>query len=329
MKKCISLTLALLLVLSLSAAAFAQTYEDMTEVTITKVYEAANEDTTSPAETFQFTIGSTSVTDAAEGVTVENMPIPTVGSVTYASGQAGSDTRSQNITVTLPTYSSVGIYTYTIRETAGTTAGVTYFGSEIRLVVTVLQTADGRIRVAAVHTEADGAAKSDSFVNTYSAGTLAVTKTVTGNMGDRDKEFNVKVTFTAPEGKTVGEAIAYMDGGQTLTIPGGWTGTKEVTVTLKHDETVTFTNLPYGVTYTVTEDDYTAEAAGGYDAPEYAYSDNTMTVDSPADTVRITNNKDTSVDTGVSLDSLPFVLILAACVGASVLMIVKRRKTES
>lgn len=329
MKKLISLTLALFFVLSMATAASAtDMYTDMTEVTITKMYEAANPDTTSPAETFEFTIAPTSVTDAAEGVTVENMPLPTIGNVSYASGEAGSETKSKNITVMLPEYTSVGIYTYTIRETAGTTAGVTYFDSEIRLVVTVLQTADGKIRVAAVHTEAVGEAKSNCFANTYSAGALAVTKEVTGNLGDRNKEFHVTVTFTAPEGKTVGEAISYMDGSEEMTIPAGWTGTRQATITLRHDETVTVTNLPYGVTYTVVEDDYTGSENGGYDAAVYAFSDDGMLVDSAADTVKITNNKTSEVDTGVSLDSVPFILILAACAGTAVLLVIKRRKKE-
>jgi len=329
MKKLISFTLALFFVLSMASAAFAaEISTDMREVTITKVYEAANSDTTSPAETFTFTIARTSVTDAAEDVTVETMPLPTIGDVTYASGQAGSESKSQNITVTLPEYTSVGIYTYTIRETAGSTAGVTYFGSEIRLVVTVLQTADGKIRVAAVHTEADGEAKANSFANTYSAGTLAVTKKVTGNLGDRNKEFHVNVTFTAPDGKTVGEAISYLDGAEEKIIAAGWTGSKQVTITLRHDETVTFTNLPYGVTYTVVEDDYTSGENGGYDAASYVFSDDGKLVDSANDTVEITNNKTTEVDTGISLDSVPFILILAGCIGAAILFVIKRRKME-
>ena len=47
----------------------------------------------------------------------------------------------------------------------------------------------------------------------------------------------------------------------------------------------------------------------------------------PDDTVVFTNNKKVDVDTGITLDSLPFVLILAVCAGAVVLFVIKRRNS--
>lgn len=342
MKKLISIVLALMLVFSLATVAFAvddpstepstPTYSDMSTVTITKNYEATNTGTKSPAETFSFTIERTSVTDAADGVTSANMPLPTIGSVSYVAGDAGNETnKSKNITVTLPAYTSVGIYTYTIKETAGTNAGVTYYGNNIRLVVTVIQDGTNKTRVAAVHTEIPtdenaNPAKSNAFSNVYSAGTLAVKKLVTGNLGDQTKPFNVTVEFTAPSGKTVNEAITYIDDGVEKTIAkSDWkNGKASAEITLKHDETVTFTNIPYDVTYTVTESDYTSD---GYDTASYAFGDEAKKIDSASDTVTITNNKSVTVDTGITLDSLPFILILAVCAGAAVLFVIKRRNS--
>lgn len=330
-RKLFALALALCMVCTLSVTAFA--YDDMGTVTISKTYEAPNGGV-SPAETFNFTIEATSVAEAAETVTVANMPVPTIAAgVTYAAGDAGKDgAKTKDITVTLPTnYSSVGIYTYTIKETAGNTAGVTYRSEDIILKVTVIEE-NGQKRVAAVHTEnpidvsnANGK-KSSGIENKYEAGTLAVKKTVTGNLGDKQKEFNVKVTFNAPAGKTVKEAISYVEDGTTKTIDAGngWTGSKEVTLTLKHDETVTFTNIPYGVTYTVVEDDYTSEK---YDAASYNFSDTGKKIDSASDTVEITNNKSGEVDTGVVLDSLPYVMILAVAAFGCVALVMKKRYT--
>ena len=45
-------------------------------------------------------------------------------------------------------------------------------------------------------------------------------------------------------------------------------------------------------------------------------------------TATITNNKSVDVDTGITLDSIPFVLILAVCAGAAVLFLIKRRSVE-
>lgn len=328
MKKFTSIIFALVLALSMSTVVFAanvDTNADMSTITITKNYEATNTGTTSPAEAFYFTISNTSVTDAATDVTVQNMPTPTIGSVLYEKGDAGSENKSKQITVTLPEYISVGIYTYTIKETVGTTAGVTYYGSDIKLVVTVQQGSNGQIRVAAVHTESEGAAKSDNFPNIYSAGSLSVTKNVTGNMGDQTKEFNVTVTFTAPADKSVKEAITYTDGTETKTIPANWTnGVATADITLKHGETVTFTNIPYGVTYSVKEADYTG-ANGGYDSASYSFTDESKKIDSASDTVTITNKKGVDVDTGIFVDSLPYILILAIVAVGLVVFFGKKR----
>ena len=48
----------------------------------------------------------------------------------------------------LPEYTSVGVYTYTLKETDNKTAGVTYYSKDIKLVVTVIQGEDGELRVA-------------------------------------------------------------------------------------------------------------------------------------------------------------------------------------
>lgn len=319
MKKILSLALALVLVLSMSTVAFAAeggetTHTDMRTVTLTKEYKLHNADTTSPAETFTFSDPTcTGVTDAAEGVTADNAPLPTIDSVSYTAGEAGGTNAKQNITITLPEYTSVGIYTYTFTENDGGTAGVTYRSDEITLVVTVIEQ-NGKVRVAAVHTEGeDQATKSGEFNNVYSAGSLSVKKTVTGIMGDQQKEFTVKVIFNAPEGDTVREAITYLDGTETKTIAanGGWTGSKEAEITLKHNETVTFTNIPYGVTYEVVENDYTGKDNGGYDAASYDFGDTNKIINSAEDTVTITNNKGGTVDTGINMDSMPYILMLA------------------
>lgn len=334
MKKILSLALALVLVLSMGTVAFATeggetTHTDMPTVTLTKEYELTNTGTTSPAETFAFSaLSCTSVTDAADGVNTTNAPVPEIASVSYNAGEAGGESARKHITISLPEYTSVGIYTYTFTETDGGTAGVTYRSDEITLVVTVIEQ-DGKVRVAAVHTEGEGKNKSGEFNNEYSAGSLSVKKNVTGIMGDKKKEFTVKVTFNAPEGDTVREAITYVDGTETKTIGKDWTGSKEVDITLKHDETVTFTNIPYGVTYTVEENNYTANN-GGYDAPSYNFDDSNKKIDSASESVTITNNKGGTIDTGINMDSMPYILLLAvACMGLFVFFSKKRMMREN
>ena len=328
-KKLFSLGLALMLAMSFCVAAFADgteevAYEDMSTVTLTKEYKLTNSGTLSPQETFGFSaITCVAVEQGGVGVTAANAPVPTIGTIAYAKGEAGSGTAVKTVTITLPTYEAVGIYQYTFRELAGDTAGVSYRGEDIRLVVTVIEQ-DGKTRVAAIHTEDGNGQKSASFDNTYSAGALSVSKQVTGLMGDREKPFEVKVTLRAPTGQTVKSDISYTIGDVTTDVPAdtGWT-TKEVTLTLKHGQTAMFTNIPYGVSYAVVESDYTAE---GYDAPTYGYGDNTQVVDTASETVGIVNNKGGRVDTGIAVDSLPYVLLLGVVCGGGVLLLGKKRR---
>jgi len=334
MKKLLSIVMIMMLVLGMSTVAFADetteetTYTDMGTVTITKTYQETNEGTTSPAETFSFSaLKCVKVEDAGvvDGVvvTTATAPVPTIASVNYAAGEAGSATATKDITITLPEYKAVGVYTYTFSEVDGKTAGVTYYEDTITLKVTVIEQ-DGKVRVAAVHTEGEGEGKSDDFENEYSAGSLAVQKVVTGNMGDQQKDFTVTVTFTAPEGDTVREAISYTDDGVDKTIEAGWNTTAEATITLKHDETVTFTNIPYGVTYTVVEDNYKGD---GYDEAIYDFSDDEKNINTPSDNVTITNNKDGAVDTGIFTDNAPYIAMLLM-VGAGIVAITRKRAME-
>lgn len=330
MKKFVAILLTLMLVLGIGAAVAEAptTYEDMKTITITKNYELTNEGTVSPTETFNFTIAANSVTDAAEDVTVANMPMPTIGSVTYVDGEAGSATKSKTVEISLPDYTSVGIYTYIIKETAGTTAGVTYYGKDILLKVTVIEQG-GKIRVAAVHTEeghsGTGDNKKDTFANTYEAGTLNVTKTVAGNLGDQSKKFDFTVKFTKPDGKDVNSKITATVAGVGATnfnIAWDDKGTYTYTFQLAHGQKASFANLPYGVTYTVTE-----AAAEGYTTKvgETATSEVKGSIDAATQTEAFTNTKTGEIDTGVTTENLPYVLLIGFVVLAGAALLIKRK----
>lgn len=351
-KKLTAGALALSMMFAMATPAFAvrieNEYPDMTSVTFTKIYEAMNENTTSPKETFKFDIVGVDVTDAAEGVTINTYGMPEVGTVSYEAGEAGSATKAKKITVNLPRYESVGIYTYKITEKAQGTAGVTYWGNDIILKVTVIEQS-GKFRVAAVHTEdakrdgtydtskGENSTKNDTFRNFYSAGSLSVTKCVTGYLGDRNKKFEVTVTFKAPEGKTVKEAIKYKyskhsegdsegDTEKTIAVDAWKEGKAEVKINLAGADAVVFTNIPYDVTYTVVEKDYTT--SDGYDPADYYFTDDNKKIDSAIDGVVITNNKGGTVDTGVILDNAPYILMLAVVAGAAMTLVIKKRREE-
>lgn len=326
MKKILAMLLAVMMLLSVASVAMAEDFTDSDTKTFSKEYKLDGDSTAlSPAETFSFSaVTFESATDTGVGYTEAwaKANVPTIDSVSYAKGDAGSTNKTKNFTITLPTYPCVGIYTYQFTENDNNTAGVTYRTTPIRLVVTVIN--DGTVRVAAVHCESANATKSGKFENTYSAGKLSVMKTVTGTMGDKNKEFEIKVTFTAPEGDKVMSDIAYNDGTAATIAGDGWT-TKTVTINVKHDETVTFTNIPAGVTYKVEETD--AALTNENYTVSYNNAEGTIAGNATQETV-VTNNKNGIIDNGVMLDSMPYVLVLAVVGAAVIALIAKKRRAE-
>lgn len=331
MKKLLALIMALAMVLSLSATAFAAAANQ--DASFNVIYKLKNEGTPSPAETFTFTFTNGKVADAAEGVSAPEISPVTID---FAEEEATATGVSKQVTVPLSsiTWPSVGVYTYDVKQTVGTQAGVAYDSKTLRMKVTVALDNDDQYYVAFVTTTiADSDdngitdVKSGSFENTYSAGSLAVTKNVTGNMGDRNQYFKITVTLTGEAGKTY--ALSYpVSGGSKLVNGTGDAAASTISVGtptdfyLKHGETFTIANLPYGVTYTVVEDNYQDE---GYTTTTNYSDDTNKKIDTATDTVTITNKKSATVDTGIALDSLPYVLLLAVSVMGIAAFVMKKR----
>ena len=322
MKKFFAILLAMLLVLSMGVSALAEeTTTDQETVTIKKVYQLVGAGS-SPAETFTLEqVGNGTVKD---GDATDAPALGTITGAAFAEGAATAVGAEGQITITLPEYTKVGVYEYTLKEKAGTTAGVTYYGNDIKLIVTVVNGENGKLRIAAVHTESTGAEKSDSFPNTYSAGTLNITKTVTGTLGDKTKLFDFSVTFTAPEEKTAKSTISYVDGTETKTLTFGEDGKATATFKLNDAASITFTNIPAGVTYTVTESDYSAE---GYTTKVGENETNKAegTITAAEQTAAFTNTKNGDIDTGITTDTLPYAVLLGLVVLAGAALLLKRR----
>ncbi len=318
----LSISLAMGVSVMPAFAASGETYADMDSVVIKKNYELANEGTFSPAETFSFDIEADNVTDASDDITPENMPIPTIGTVSYLRGEAGSTTKTKEIKIDLPEYDSVGVYTYIIHEAAGGSAGVTYYGDAILLRVTVIEQ-DGKLRIAAVHTEdpeSTGEGKKDDFDDLYSAGELEVHKDVEGIMGNKEKYFKFTVQLTGEEGKTYQDSYAITGGSydanpDSIEIRPG--ETTEATFYLKDDDTIHIENLPYGVEYKVSETpvaDYVTTETGTEGE-----------VDGAVEQANFTNTKGGTVDAGVVLDSAPYLFTLTGAAGVGLLLTLRRR----
>ena len=349
MKKLTAVLLAAVLTVGFSLTAFAAD-SDLTPstagtFTFTKEY-TSTDNATFPTETLEFTV--TADTNNPDGGT--------------ALIKVGDDntfdiagTKTTDIVVNYPSYSKAGVYRYTIKEKEGSSQGVTYDTTkEIKVAVlvtyndahTALVVEDGNVGVEKTNPDA---VKEDTITNVYEFGGdqdedpktkgLTVKKTVTGNLGDQSKLFTIKVTLQTEADKYVNSDIEVSGGsyaGNTQTITKGWTGTKEITIKLKHDETVQFNKIPVGVTYTV-EEDPSHIAAGEVQTPEELNGDEgyLVTYDNEEGTIAkdvtqeasVTNDKNTEIHTGISLDSLPYLMMLAA-VAIGVFVIFRLRRIE-
>lgn len=107
---------------------------------------------------------------------------------------------------------------------------------------TVGNTASGAIRG-----DNSSTAQFKNTRNTY--GSLRITKTVDGNSGDVTKEFRFKIYVQ--DGSGIGR-INGKFGDVTISSGTGY-------FTLKDGQSVTLTDLPNGITYSVSEDDYTSD----------------------------------------------------------------------
>ena len=162
-----------------------------------------------------------------------------------------------------------------------------------------------------------------SFTNTYTPAdtTVSVKKTVDGGLGDKLKDFTFTVNVTKNS-----ENVSYKVGSDVKT--------GSSTFTLRHNQNAILT-VPIGSTVTVTENDY-GEGKGGYSTTSTGADSSsadgrtaTWTADvGDNNEIVFRNYKPASPDTGVLLDSLPYVLILAAVVLVVVLMFARKRRNR-
>ena len=250
-----------------------------------------------------------------------------------------------SITMTLPRYEKVGIYTYQVKEVDGGTLGMTYDDTTYTLQVRVAnKMLDGKIdpsgdKVCYVTMKADGT-KESSVKNTYNSSNLTISKNVEGNMGDRSNgtKFNFKVTLKVPAGKTLRSKIDVPTGSDIV-----WNeSVGTVTFQLSHGESFTLMNLPYDIEYTVDEMSGTTALKQDdkiYNTYQVSYDNNKAgTIGTgngkitPTDGVintEVTNTwGDDTIDTGVILDNAPYILMLAVVAGGAMTLVIKKRREE-
>lgn len=348
LKKLFAGVVAAAMIATMSFPVFAATVsvkaEPVTEVTFTKNLTVTNDGTTAPSLTYKFVLAPSSAVDgqnksiAMPGITGATAD----GSKVYeTTAPIGGAVKSGSFTLDLSDLNikRVGIYKYTVTEVStDKVAGITY-ATALDMKVSAVNGENGikyyvalREKDAADTDKTNKIEATNAFTNTYNAGTLKVEKTVNGNMSDHDQYFTFKVVFNA-NGYDVSNAnigvVYHSDhdtadgsaapGNQLTTISFGDEGN---TFYLKHGDTIAFTNVPYGVTYTVEETD-----KAGYTATGEVTTANVF--DQSEEDVAIVNTLgDNILDTGVILDNAPYMLMLAVVAGGAMTLVIKKRREE-
>ena len=177
-----------------------------------------------------------------------------------------------------------------------------------------------------------------------------MSKTVRGSFANLNTEFQFKVKFFAKndveKSNYKGPQVTELNGtiSDNATVNSYLQLDKVYTVTLKHNGSVKFDNLPDGIQYEIYEDgsaynaeasavklnkenvDYTVTVAGVQFSENSKEVTSSVTADVEA---AFTNTNQASPDMGVVLDNAPYIAMLAiVAIGGVALMLNKRRRDE-
>lgn len=149
---------------------------------------------------------------------------------------------------------------------------------------------------------------------------VKITKLVTGNLGNPNKEFAFTATITSADGTPV-TLTAPADGAYTVDA-----GT--IRFGLVNEGSVEIEGIPMGATIVVTE---TEANQNGYKTT-YRIGENELTAPEQGVTVNsdieitVENHNEAKIDTGVLLDSMPYIFVLAVVAAAGIVWMGIRRR---
>lgn len=359
LKKLFAGIVAVAMMATMSFPAFAATESSNLsdgKIVLTKTYTAVNGSTQSQAEDFTFIVTAGATVNGKTVQVTGNRDLTTVPEFgtnnqlkkTVLGLAAGTDNNTGTFTIDPKEELHItrpGVYYYTVTETKTGTQGVTY-AAPLTMKVTAGYAEDNANELTywvaltrdtaetnGLFTKNNKVNQDNAFENKYEAGTLVVKKLVRGLDGDREHEF----TFTIVLHGQTGTQVTYELNGDKVVDAIGEDGTLTISnVKLSNDEQFVISNIPYGVTYTISEgtEGYTATAKKDNATATLTTADNTASytnnegIAAASTTVEFTNSLGGTVDTGVILDNAPYILMLAVVAGGAMTLVIKKRREE-
>ncbi len=261
------------------------------------------------------------VTKAFTGITA--LPAGFKITATYGSNSTEFTVNSTGMT---GTGASDNPYTWTLEGVpVGTEITFTESGHDTDAHYSVSTTAGGANATSGTLTASETADDNAfAFVNTYTQLTvdLNIAKLVTGNMADTSKAFAFTAVLSGTDPVVFGAGDGYTLSNEN----------KTATFSLSHNGTVTLQDVPIGATVTITEtpDGYTPTVTSDRTGTAttnangvYAF---TVASDDAGKTITFTNELSQTPDTGIRMDTIPYLLILAVC--ALGLAALRRRRAK-
>ena len=290
--------------------------------------------------TFKFTVGDGQADTAKSvkaGIVSNGFVQPSVTFSKTGDDQYTANTYSQDFTMDLvkllgANFNKVGKYAYTISENDTKIPGITKDNRTLKMIITVVNKTSENLDYNTGYGyyvglfNQDGS-KADDFTNTYNAYNLTVEKVVKGNFADLNDPFTFNITLSKDANKdnNYAGAIVTVSDSTNPANNASWAidGTTR-TITLKHKQTATISNLPVGVTYTVTE-----TQGEGWVYKTDGEVKTATAINAEKNEVTIINEHEGTPDMGVVLDNAPYIAMLAiVAIGGVALMLNKRRRDE-
>ena len=160
---------------------------------------------------------------------------------------------------------------------------------------------------------------------------LTVDKTVSGNMGDKSKEFDFEITITAKNNASNRNYTA-----TNATVTNNQDGTYTVTGNLHHEESLVINGLVAGDKYKINEkaydqDGYTSsvstQGVESLASSSFVNNETEITFDATsADSASYTNHRDAVSPTGIVMNVAPYALLVVVAAAGCFVFMRKRRE---